>query len=119
MAPHTDIATRAFIVSLKAPCSGKSSNEVSEITGISVRQVDRIYGRAISRGFDPNIRPLILKNEYLEDAPRSGRPTKKTDEAKQLIIGKLTGCRDLRHGYPGNPQNLQGSRRQNRRGSLG
>jgi transposase len=89
MAPNTDIATRAFVVSLKAPCSGKTTNEVAAITGLSVNQVNRIYARAIQRGFDPNIRPLILRNEYLEDAPRSGRPTKQTEETKELVISKL------------------------------
>ncbi|KAL7760724.1 hypothetical protein ACKLNR_010814 [Fusarium oxysporum f. sp. zingiberi] len=88
MAPNTDIATRAFVVSLKAPCSGKTSPEVAEISGLSIRQVDRIYARAIENGFDPNIRPLILKDEYLKDRPRSGRPTKVTEENKELLIGK-------------------------------
>ncbi|KAK2670227.1 hypothetical protein RAB80_014364 [Fusarium oxysporum f. sp. vasinfectum] len=95
MAPNTDIATRAFVVSLKAPCSGKTTNEVAEITGLSVNLVNRIYARAIKRGFDPNVRPLILRNGYLEDTPRSGRPSKQTEETKELIISKLTGCIDL------------------------
>jgi hypothetical protein len=89
MAPNTDIATRAFVVSLKAPCSGKTSPEVAEIPGLSIRQVDRIYARAIENGFDPNVRPLILKDEYLRDRPRSGRPTKATEENKELVIGKV------------------------------
>ncbi|VTT57005.1 unnamed protein product [Fusarium fujikuroi] len=89
MAPNTDIATRAFVVSLKAPCCGKTSPEVSEITGLSIRTIDRIYARAIDSGFDPNVRPLILKDEYLRDKPRSGRPTKATEENKELVIGKV------------------------------
>ncbi|KAJ0127189.1 Uncharacterized protein HZ326_29705, partial [Fusarium oxysporum f. sp. albedinis] len=89
MAPNTDIATRAFVVSLKAPCSGKTTNEVAEITGLSVNLVNRIYARAIKRGFDPNVRPLILRNGYLEDTPRSGRPSKQTEETKELIISKV------------------------------
>ncbi|KAJ0146105.1 hypothetical protein HZ326_11159 [Fusarium oxysporum f. sp. albedinis] len=79
MAPNTDIATRALVVSLKAPCSGKTSPEVAEISGLSIRQVDRIYARAIENGFDPNARSLILKDEYLRDRPRSGRPAKATE----------------------------------------
>ncbi|KAK2471173.1 hypothetical protein H9L39_17404 [Fusarium oxysporum f. sp. albedinis] len=89
MSPNTDIATRAFVVSLKAPCSGKTTNEVAEITGLSTRQVNRIYARAIERGFDPNIRPLILRDAYLEDPPRTGRPKKQTDEVQAVIIGKV------------------------------
>ncbi|KAG7421869.1 hypothetical protein DER46DRAFT_653730 [Fusarium sp. MPI-SDFR-AT-0072] len=88
MTPNTDIATRAFIVSLKAPCSGKTSAEVAELSGLSIRQVNRIYARAIERGFDPNIRPLIFKDEYLQDAPRSGRPTKATEGTKDLVVSK-------------------------------
>ncbi|KAK2485807.1 hypothetical protein H9L39_03787, partial [Fusarium oxysporum f. sp. albedinis] len=83
MAPNTDIATRALVVSLKAPCSGKTSPEVAEISGLSIRQVDRIYARAIENGFDPNARSLILKDEYLRDRPRSGRPAKATERVKK------------------------------------
>ncbi|KAK4106672.1 hypothetical protein N658DRAFT_394778, partial [Parathielavia hyrcaniae] len=54
MAPNTDIATRALIVTLKSPFGGKTSAEISEETGISVRQINRIYARAIERGFEPN-----------------------------------------------------------------
>jgi hypothetical protein len=89
MAPNTDIATRAFFVSLKAPCSGKTTAEVAGITGLQPRQVNRIYARAIERGFDPSLRPLVIRNEYFEDAARSGRPTKRTDETKELVIGKV------------------------------
>ncbi|TXB96901.1 hypothetical protein FocTR4_00012278, partial [Fusarium oxysporum f. sp. cubense] len=70
-----DIATRAFVVSLKAPCSGKTTNEFAEITGLSVRQVNRIYAHAIERGVDPNHGLVVILDSYLEDAPRSGRPS--------------------------------------------
>jgi transposase len=85
---HTDIATRAYIVALKAS-SGKTSIEISETTGLSVRQVNRIYARAIERGFDPNHRPIHIQDAYLIDAPRSGRPSKQTDEVKNLILAKV------------------------------
>jgi len=80
MAPNSDIATRALIVTLKSPVGGKSSVQISEETGVSVRQIDRIYARAVERGFDPTRRPFVLKDEWLEDAPRSGRPSKQTPE---------------------------------------
>jgi hypothetical protein len=89
MAPQTDIATRAMVVALKAPCTGKTTNEVVEITGLSTRQVNRIYSRAIERGFEPNARPVILRNEHVEDAPRSGRPSKQTDKAKEEVVSKV------------------------------
>ncbi|KAM3566463.1 hypothetical protein ARSEF4850_000605 [Beauveria asiatica] len=89
MVRQTDIATRALVVTLKAPCSGKTSIEVAGLAGISSRQVDRIYARAIERGFDPNLRPLVLKDAYLEDAPRSGRPSKQTTQNTEMILNKI------------------------------
>jgi transposase len=89
MAPHTDIATRALIVTLRSPFGGKTSAQISEETGISIRQINRIYARAIERGFEPNYRPFILKDEWLEDAPRSGRPSKQTPEVIDKIVSQV------------------------------
>ena len=89
MPANTDIATRVLVVSLKAPCSSKTTAEVSAITGLSSRQVNRIYARAIKRGFNPNQRPLSLRDKYLQDAPRSGRPLKRTTEAQESVISKV------------------------------
>ena len=89
MVRQTDIATRALVVTLKAPCSGKTSTEVAGLAGISSRQVDRIYARAIERGFDPNLRPIVIKDAYLKDAPRSGRPSKQTAENQEAILKKI------------------------------
>ena len=83
MAPNTDIATRALVVTLKSPFGGKTTTEIVDKTGLSKRTVNQIYARAIERGFDPNHLPLIIKDEYLQDAPRSGRPTKQTDQINQ------------------------------------
>ncbi len=92
MAPNTDIATRAVVVTLKSPIGGQTSVEVAEKTGLSVRQVNRIYARAIERGFDPNHRPFLLKNEWLEDAARSGRPPKQNPENVVKVTTKV--CKD-------------------------
>ncbi|KAL6402750.1 hypothetical protein AUP68_14086 [Ilyonectria robusta] len=86
--PRTDIATRALVVSLKSPTGGKTTSEVAGITGLSPRTINEIYSRAISRGFDPNLRPMILHDEYLHNAPASGRPKKQTDEAQDQILVK-------------------------------
>jgi hypothetical protein len=86
MAPNNDIATRALIVTLKSPYGGKTSVEIAEKTGISIRQINRTYARAIERGFDPNHIPFTLRDEWLEDAPRAGRPTKQTEDTKEKII---------------------------------
>jgi hypothetical protein len=69
MAPNTDIATRALVVTLKSPIVGQSTNAIAEKTGLSTRTINLIYARAVQRGFDPNILPLIIKNQFLEDAP--------------------------------------------------
>lgn len=87
MALNTDIAIRALVVGLKF--SGKTTLEVAGLVGISTRQVNRIYAKAIERGFDPACRPLLLKNDFLTDAPRSSRPSKQTDEIKDVIAKKV------------------------------
>ena len=71
--PVFDIATRALIVAYKA--DGKSNNEITGLTGVGKSIIISIYARAIKRGFDPGERPTKLVNKYLEDAPRSGRPS--------------------------------------------
>ncbi|KAF1981718.1 hypothetical protein K402DRAFT_312670, partial [Aulographum hederae CBS 113979] len=104
MAPNTDIATRALVVALKSPIVGKSTAEVIEKTGLSKSTINTIYARAIERGFDPNILPLVIKNEYLIDAPRSGRPSKQKDPEIQDAIttkvrldryGREKSCADI------------------------
>jgi len=89
MAQNTDIATRAIIVTLKSPLVGMKTSDVVKKLGCSARQVQRIYGRAIERGFDPNETPFVLKDKWLQDAPRSGRPTKQTPETTQAIVAKV------------------------------
>ncbi|KAF2189324.1 hypothetical protein K469DRAFT_63154 [Zopfia rhizophila CBS 207.26] len=93
MAPNTDIATRALVVALKSPFGGKTTPEIVEKTGLSKRTINDIYARAIQRGFDPNHIPLVIKDEYLQDAPRSGRPTKQTEDVKQAITTKVLPSR--------------------------
>ena len=93
MAPNTDIATGALIVALKSPLGGKSTNEIAEKIGISKRTINNVYARAIQRGFDPNVLPLTIKDEYLQDAPRSGRPSKQTEDIKQSKTAKVRGDR--------------------------
>lgn len=75
----TDTCTRALVVTLKSPFGGKSTNQISEITGISPRTIDSIYSRACQRGFEPNAPAIKLLPIHLEDAPRAGRPRKQVD----------------------------------------
>lgn len=82
--PRTDISTRASVVSLKA--TGMTSYDLSHLLGISTRTIDSIYARAIQRGFDPAVRPLKIQDSFLADAPRSGRPIKRTKEAQEEVL---------------------------------
>ncbi|KAI0190103.1 hypothetical protein F4808DRAFT_444860 [Astrocystis sublimbata] len=90
MAPrgsNTSTTTRAAVVTLKA-IGGHTSATVAWLIGLPVNQVNCIYARAIERGFDPNCRPFILEDEWLKDAPRSGRPTKQTPEVGEKLAIK-------------------------------
>lgn len=97
---HTDIATRALVVTLKSS-GGKTSSEVHELTGISIRTINSIYGRAITNGFDPNQRPIVIRDSFLTDLPRSGRPSKHTARDKILTrvrrdrYGRERTCADI------------------------
>lgn len=86
MAPNTDLPTRALVVAWKCPSGGKSTQEIMDLTGLPKSTVNDIYKRAIDRGFDPTARPVIIKMEYLIDAPRSGRPSKVKDEETQRLV---------------------------------
>jgi transposase len=83
---RTNLATRSFIVALISPRGGKTTAEVAEITGLPKRTINSIYARAIARGFDPNRQPLEIRDDMLQDNPRSGRPKKQTDEVKEAVI---------------------------------
>jgi transposase len=89
MVQFIDSHTRAIIVFLKSPFGAKTTAEIAGHLEISPRTVNKIYARAIERGFDPNHKPFSLKPEYVEDAPRSGRPSKQTEEISQSIIRKV------------------------------
>ncbi|USP75525.1 hypothetical protein yc1106_02799 [Curvularia clavata] len=72
---YHDNSTRAAVVVLKA--IGKPNHEITGLTGVEKRTINSIYARAIERGFDPGLRPLQLEDKHLEDAHRSGRPSKR------------------------------------------
>jgi transposase len=94
-----DLSTRAFVLALKTYTT-KTTAEIAAIVGLSKSTVNRIYGRACERGFDPNLTPIVIKDSYLEDAERSGRPSKQ-DQIKQPVLDKIRrdgrekSCADL------------------------
>lgn len=57
---------------------------------MSVNTIQRLRKTARDRGFDPAVSPH-LKLEYVEDAPRSGRPSKLTPEMEEAIVAAFTG----------------------------
>jgi hypothetical protein len=106
MAPNTDVYTRTCIVTLKSPSVGKSTSQISELTGVNARTIDRIYSRAIAAGFEPNVLPLKILPHHVQDGSRSGRPSKQTQEDKEEVIqhvrrdryGREKTCADVAGG---------------------
>ena len=88
---------------MKLPPVGKLTLQILELTGVNPRTVDRIYSRAIAAGFKPNVLPLKILPQHVQDAPRSSRPAKQTEEVKEQIFqqvrrdryGREKSCADL------------------------
>jgi hypothetical protein len=87
-----DLATRAQALTLKS--LGFPNAEIERITGIKPRTLRDLYQKALSRGFDPNT-PKIL-DSYIEDAPRSGRPTLQTPRKTAKLEKLITKNRSTR-----------------------
>ncbi|PHH90217.1 hypothetical protein CDD83_4222 [Cordyceps sp. RAO-2017] len=100
MTPSPDYQTRTLVLGLKAGSVNQPSKDIATLLGLNVRQVNRIYSRALERGFDPNKVPLEIVDDYVRDAPRTGRPTKQTQEAQDRIVAQIAdgrgkSCADL------------------------
>jgi transposase len=87
MPRNYEIATRASIIALKA--SGMRTAEVYSLLNIPERTISSIYAKAIARGFDPAERPIAILDKYVEEAPRSGRPSKQTATAQEIVLAKV------------------------------
>ncbi|KAI1507950.1 Core histone H2A/H2B/H3/H4 [Pyrenophora tritici-repentis] len=95
-------ATEAFL----SPPVGKSTSQISELTGVHPRTVDRIYSRAIAAGSEPNVLPLKIFPQHVQDAPKPGRPAKQAEEVKEQMFqqvrrdryGREKSCADLAGG---------------------
>lgn len=90
MAPNSTPYERTLVLALRSPHGGKTTYEVSQILGIDIRKVNRIYARAISRGFNPDLPTLVVKPEFVEDAARSGRPSKQTEAIDKVVSSNVT-----------------------------
>jgi transposase len=93
MVQYIDSHVRVVIVYLKSPLGGKTTPEIASEFEIALRTVNRIYAKAIERGFDPNTTPFSIKPEYVQDAPRSGRPSKQTEANAQVILENIQATR--------------------------
>jgi transposase len=62
---------------------------ITKITGVSKSQVYGLRQQAIARGYNPaESQKLLLA--YVEDAPRSGRPIKATEEVKDKVVAIIS-----------------------------
>ncbi|KXN73268.1 hypothetical protein CONCODRAFT_77460 [Conidiobolus coronatus NRRL 28638] len=58
------------------------------MSGKTCSTVNRIYSKALERGFEPNVLPVCLKLEHLQDGPRSGRPVMADQHIQEAVINK-------------------------------
>ena len=63
---------------------GMPPRRVAEVTNFSARQLYRLQEMARKRGYDPSV-SLVIKDEYLAVAPRSGRPRKIRPEQEGAV----------------------------------
>jgi DNA-binding CsgD family transcriptional regulator len=79
---HTTAACLQVLALIEA---GVSSKEVVERTQISRWQIKRYQKMVRERGFDPAV-SKVLKEEYVLDAPKSGRRKVCTEEIEQQVL---------------------------------
>lgn len=90
--PESEVSLRAVIVFLKSPYGGAFSAPIIQSMiskPLSIAQINTIYRTAQSRGFDPNAPKFAIKDEFIINSPRSGRPSKQDDATTQLVIAKV------------------------------
>jgi len=99
------IATRSAICLLKAIAADRTarfdgfrptSEAIASLFGMSANTVNSIYSDAKKRGFNPQARPLQMKNSFFESASRCGRPTMITAENQQAVTQIVSRDRETR-----------------------
>lgn len=88
VAPY-QIASRSQILSLLAV--GFEHRQIFEYTGVMPDTQKVWWKKALSRGFNPHARPLLILDIYVEDGKRTGRPSKMQDEQEE-VLGMV--CKD-------------------------
>jgi hypothetical protein len=82
---ESEISIRTSIVLLKSPFGGSlSASKIKALLNdqitLSTTQINDIYKKAIERGFDPNASKYLMKDEFVTNLQRTGRPSKKTED---------------------------------------
>lgn len=85
-----DNTTRAMVVGMKV--ANVPTAEIAQSTELQCKTIGSIYKKALQRGFDPTQRPVVLKEAFLVDGSRSGRPKK--DHAAKRAELTTAGKRD-------------------------
>lgn len=80
---HTDLSTRAQALALAE--YGVPMDEIKAITHLTKSTIYRYKSMARQRGYDPAI-SRVLKDEYLVDEIRSGRPPVLTEKQKEDLV---------------------------------
>ena len=89
-----DIATRAQIVTLRH-FTNFTNDEIARWTGCSPRQISGFNSTAIQRGFVKE-EGKPLKIAHLEDKPRSGRPTIRTEDTIEEVLAYVRASKASR-----------------------
>ena len=87
MARSHDYSTRAQAITLKILSA--IYEQIQQQISIPRRTVLDIYARAIKWDFDPKAEHPIICDIHVQDAPRSGRVLKQTEEKKEEILSKI------------------------------
>jgi transposase len=81
-----DIATHVQALALFE--EGITIKHIIEITGLFRHSIYDLRKRAQQRGYNPTVSRVILM-KYIEDAPRSGRPKKATEEKAAELLNHV------------------------------
>lgn len=85
---------------------GMPPQRVAEVTNFSARQLYRLQEMARKRGYDPSV-SLVIKDEYLAVAPRSGRPRKiRSQQEGAVPAGPIAQPPPAQHQGPSGPEQV-------------
>lgn len=99
---NQNVATKACAVLLKSPRFNWTASQISALFGVdkngkpnfAPRSINTLYARAVQRGFDPNSPTIVIKDEFVEEAKRSGRPKKHREDDGKRRRGRPKKNRD-------------------------